>query len=301
LTVRAVAGRPVHFAGGAGRADEDLALKRLHTAYAEAGFRDLRFAYEPVGAARHYERELAGRDALVLIGDFGGGTSDFSLVRVGAARRIFGSDGVALAGDAFDGKIVRHLVSPRLGRGDEFRSVFGRVLPVPTFLYAHLERWNHVSFLRSRKTLGLLYDLRRDALRPESLDALLHLVEHDLGFELHRAVQATKLELSERECSVFRFADGPLAIEERVTRRDFEGWIAEELAALGACVDELLARSGVTPRDVDRVFLTGGSSLVPAVRRLFEERFGAARIAGGSEFTSIARGLALEARDPSED
>jgi hypothetical chaperone protein len=291
LGARAVVGRPVAFAG----ADEALALRRLRAALLEAGFRDVRFELEPIAAAWEYERRL-GRDALVLVGDFGGGTSDFCLLRVGAGRRVLGHAGVPVAGDAFDGKLVRHLVSPRLGRGDAFESIFGRVLPVPSWLYAHLERWHHVSFLRSTRTLRLLHDLRRDALDPGPLEALLHLVEHDLGFELYQAVQRAKLELSLKDATRFVFREGPLAIETLVTRADFEGWIAEELSAFEACVDDLLSRSSVAPADVDRVFLTGGSSLVPAVRRIFERRFGAERLDAGDEFVSVARGLALSAR-----
>jgi hypothetical chaperone protein len=299
---RAVVGRPVRFAGGGAAPDEGLALLRLDEALREAGFREVRFEYEPMAAAWHYERRLA-EDALVLIGDFGGGTSDFSLVRVGpgqlaGGRRdesILGTDGVPIAGDAFDGRIVRHLVSPHLGRGETFRSIFDRVLPVPSFLYGHLERWNHISFLRSRQTLRLLYDLRREAVRRGPLDGLVHLVEHDLGFELYRAVQAAKETLSVRPEAHFRFRDGPIAIEAAVARADFESWIAPELDAIARCVDGLLAGCGVPTDEVDHVFLTGGSSLVPAVRAIFERRFGAARIDTGAEFTSVARGLALSA------
>jgi hypothetical chaperone protein len=291
LGARAVVGRPVTFAG----ADEALALRRLRAALLEAGFRDVRFELEPIAAAFEYERRL-GRDALVLVGDFGGGTSDFCLLLVGAERRVLGHAGVPIAGDAFDGKIVRHLVSPRLGRGDRFESVFGRVLPVPSWLYAHLERWHHVSFLRSTKTLRLLHDLRRDALAPEGLEALLFLVEHDLGFELYQAVQRVKLELSTQPAARFSFRAPPLAIEAPVARDEFEGWIADELRSFERCLDRLLSQSGVDAPRVDRVFLTGGSSLVPAVRRIFERRFGEERIDAGDEFVSVARGLALAAR-----
>jgi hypothetical chaperone protein len=291
LGARAVVGRPVAYAG----ADEELALRRTRAALLEAGFREVRFELEPIAAAFEYERRLGG-DALVLVGDFGGGTSDFCLLRVGAGRRVLGHAGVPVAGDAFDGKLVRHLVSPRLGLGGEFESVFGRVLPVPSWLYAHLERWHHVSFLRSAKTLRLLHDLRRDALAPEPLEALLHLVQHDLGFELYQSVQRVKLELSLREASRFVFRDGPVAIEAPVTRAEFEAWIRDELAGFEACVDGLLAATGVAAGDVDRVFLTGGSSLVPAVRRIFEQRFGAGLIDAGDEFVSVARGLALSDR-----
>jgi hypothetical chaperone protein len=302
----AVVGRPVRFVGAASDEDEALALSRLRAGLVNAGFREVRFEYEPIGAARHYERGLA-HDELLLIGDFGGGTSDFSLLRVGPGRArdgargsILGNDGVDVAGDAFDGKIVRHCVTPLLGRGAEFVSLFGRRLPVPEWIYGHLERWHHVSMLKSRRTLQLLIDLRREALEPGPLERLLRVVEHDLGFVLHRAVEETKRGLSSGEVARFRVAHDVLAIDAEVRRADFEAWIAPELAAIAGCVDGLLARAGVAPGEVDRVFLTGGSSLVPAVRRIFEERFGAERIRSGDEFTSVASGLALCAGEDPE-
>jgi len=298
--VRAVVvGRPVRFVGAADADDDALALTRLRASLANAGFQDVRFEYEPIGAARHYERGL-GRDELLLIGDFGGGTSDFSLLRVGPGRRrdggassILGNDGVDVAGDAFDGKIVRHCVSPLLGRGAEFVSFFGRRLPVPGWLYAHLERWHHVSMLKSRRTLQLLIDLRREAVEPELLDRLLRVVENDLGFVLHRATEQAKRTLSEAEVARFRIEHEVLEIDAELRREDFEAWIEPELAAIARCVDGLLGRAGVAAGRVDRVFLTGGSSLVPAVRRIFAERFALERIRSGDEFTSVASGLSL--------
>jgi hypothetical chaperone protein len=300
----AVVGRPVRFVGAASEADDALALSRLRAGLVNAGFRDVRFEYEPIGAARHYERGLA-HDELLLIGDFGGGTSDFSLLRVGPGRAggagsILGNDGVDVAGDAFDGRIIRHCVSPLLGRGAEFVSFFGRRLPVPEWLYAHLERWHHVSMLKSRRTLQLLLDLRREAVEPALLDRLLRVVENDLGFVLHRATEETKRALSGGDAARFRIAHDLLEVDAEVRRADFEAWIAPELAAIAGCVDGLLARSGVAPAAVDRVFLTGGSSLVPAVRRIFAERFGAERIRAGDEFTSVASGLALCAAEEPE-
>jgi hypothetical chaperone protein len=299
---RAVCGRPVRFVHAEGPEDEALALARLGAALRNAGFQEIEFEYEPVGAAWHYERGLE-RDELILIADFGGGTSDFSLLRVGPgvassgdrARALLGNDGVPLAGDAFDGKLVRHLVAPLLGRGAEFKSMFDRVLPIPSWIYGHLERWHHLSFLRTPKTMQLLLDLRREALEPERLEALLHLVRQDLGFLLFRAVERTKRELSEGDETCFRFEHEDLVIERPVTRAAFEGWIADELSAIAGCVDGLLKRARVPAAAVDRVFLTGGSSLVPAVRALFEKRFGEEKLRSGGELTSVASGLALRA------
>jgi len=301
-----VVGRPVRFVSARSDEDEELALARLRAAFATAGVENIVFEYEPVAAAYHYERAL-DHDELILIGDFGGGTSDFSLIRVGpraraereggAARPVLGNAGVPVAGDVFDGRMVRALVAPALGMGAEYRSIFGRVLPVPRWIYGHLERWHHLSFLRTPRTLQLLFDLQREALEPERFAALVHVVQEDLGFPLHRAVERAKLALTRGAAAELLFEHGPVKIAAPVARASFEGWIAPELAAISACVDALLADCSVARGDVDRVFLTGGSSLVPAVRALFAERFGEERIRSGDELVSVASGLALRARE----
>ncbi|MBV8551761.1 MAG: Hsp70 family protein [Acidobacteriaceae bacterium] len=298
----AVVGRPVRFVGAESKADDDYAVQRLTRALENAGFEKVEFEYEPVAAAYYYESTL-DHDELILIGDFGGGTSDFSLLHVGpSARRrgqprdVLGNKGLALAGDAFDARIIRHLVSPALGAGTLLDSA-GKLLPVPNWVYFKLERWHHLSFLRSAETLNMLQSVAVQALEPEKLSALLYLVKHDLGYHLHRAVQRVKVALSHDEHSLFEFVDGDLELEADVARQAFESWISEELLAIEQRVDALLAKCGTQARDVDRVFLTGGSSLVPAVRRIFESRFGSQKIRTGDEFTSVARGLALRSLD----
>lgn len=298
----AVVGRPVRFVGAEKEGDNEFAERRLAEAFRAAGYEAVGFELEPVAAAQFYESTL-DHDELILIGDFGGGTSDFSLLRVGPGVRkrgrtsqdLLGNTGVGIAGDAFDAKIVRHLVSPALGRGSMGRSL-NKVLPaVPNWVYAKLEHWHHLSFLRTNAVMHLLNGAKVTAFEPEKIEALIHLVREDLGYELHRSVQKVKIELSREETAAFRFSDGVVDIHAAVARAEFEKWIAEELRHIEQCVDSLIAASGVGRRDVDRVFLTGGSSFVPAVRRIFESRFGAARIRSGNEFTSVARGLALRA------
>jgi hypothetical chaperone protein len=242
----------------------------------------------------------------VLIADFGGGTSDFSILRLkprgsakhGAARyQILGNDGVAIAGDAFDGRIMRHLVAPALGRGTRYRSPYGMVLPAPTWPYAKLERWHYLSFLKARATMLRFEELKRESFEPEKIGALIHIVENDLGYFLFRAVEKTKLELSGVESTAFEFSDPPVRIEEIVARIDFESWIRAYLGQIAECVDRLMKAVAIGADRIDSVFLTGGSSFVPAVRRIFIERFGAERIRMGDEFTSVARGLAVRAMD----
>jgi len=143
----------------------------------------------------------------------------------------------------------------------------------------------------------MLERVRRTASTPERLDAFLLLIRHELGYQLHEAVQRTKFALSAGAEAEFLFASGPVAIRKKVTRVDFERWIADELTAMSECVDRLMRASGLAFGEIDRVFLTGGSSFVPAVRRIFVERFGEEKVTGGEELTSVATGLALRARE----
>ncbi len=297
-----VVGRPVHFSGARDRGDDEFAVERLRRAFASAGFSEVRFLPEPIAAAYKYQRGLQGEE-LALIADFGGGTSDFSLVRLrprasnasDPAAQVLGTDGVGIAGDAFDSRLVRRLVAPALGLGSEYQSQFGKILPVPNWLYEHLERWHYLSFLKTRKNLELLRQIHFQSLAPEKIARLIELVDHDLGYRLYQAVERTKCRLSESAAGEFHFHETAIAIDGRADRADFESWIAPELRQIGACVDRLLARCGVGADRVDAVFMTGGSSFVPAIRRIFEEKFPGKPLRLGSEFISVAEGLAIYA------
>ena len=300
---KAVAGRPVHFVGSENADDDQYAQERLEKAFHLAGFESVSFELEPVAAAHYYDSTL-DHDELILIGDFGGGTSDFSLVRVGPSIRrrgrssqdLLGNAGLGLAGDSFDAKVIRNMVSPALGAGSEMRSV-NKVLPVPNWVYFKLERWHHLSFLRTRDVMNMLNSVKTQAFYPDKIAALIDLVEEDLGYQLHRSVQKAKFDLSSQESAKFIFNEGAVQLDALVQRHDFEQWISEELMQIETCVESLLKSCGVDARDVDMVFLTGGSSFVPAVRRIFDLRFGSQRIRTGNEFTSVAMGLALRAAE----
>lgn len=173
-----------------------------------------------------------------------------------------------------------------------------KLLPVPSWVYAKLERWHHLSFLKTNEVMNMLKSVQAQALEPEKIAALQHLIREDLGYHLHRAVQKVKCELSDQPVAAFRFLDGVADLESPIKRAVFETWIAPELEQIATCVDSLLLSSGIQPADIDMVFLTGGSSFVPSVRRIFETRFGKDRIRAGNEFTSVARGLALRAAEP---
>jgi hypothetical chaperone protein len=294
-----VAGRPVRFVGET--ADDAFGEARLRASYQAAGWGSVVTALEPEAAGYRFARGLTA-PATVLIGDFGGGTSDFSVMRFepGSERPVvaLGHAGVGIAGDTFDYRIVDHVVSPRLGKGMTYRPG-GTDLPVPPEYFSSFARWHRLSLMRAPKTLRDIEAVARTAAFPERLRALLRLIRDELGYELYRTVSGVKAALSSAETAVLRFRHADFAIEETIARADFESWIAGDVARIAATVDVALAEAGVGEAVIDRVFLTGGTSLVPAVRGLFLRRFGAERVTGGGEFVSVAEGLALIGRDRS--
>jgi hypothetical chaperone protein len=295
--IRIVAGRPVHFAGET--ADDTLGEARLRGSYAEAGHPNIMVALEPEAAGYRFARTLT-TPTTVLVGDFGGGTSDFSVLRFepGRARRVtaLGHAGVGLAGDAFDYRIIDHVISPRLGKGDTYK-VFGTALPVPPEYFASFARWHRLSLMRTPRTLRELEEVARASAHPERLRHLITLISDELGYQLYQSVSEAKMALSRAESVTLRFHHKDFALAETITRTDFESWIAEDLARIVVAIDRALHTVALSEHNIDRVFLTGGTSFIPAVRRLFETRFGAHKVSAGGEFVAVAEGLALIGAD----
>ncbi|MCY1670842.1 Hsp70 family protein [Novosphingobium sp. SL115] len=302
LPERIVVGRPVRYVGS--RPDAALARARYDAMFAMLG-RPVHYVYEPLGAAYSFATRLT-EAATLLVADFGGGTSDFSIVRIeapgesgaGQARCTpLGSSGIGIAGDRFDYRIMDHLVLPMLGKGGTYRS-FDKVLEISPGHFANFGDWSRLAMMRNRRTMDELTRLHRAATDPAAIARMIAVVEHELGHGLYEAVGRLKRQLSTQDQAEFRFESDDLTITADVTRTDFESWIAPDLARIAETVDAALTGAGLAPQQIDHVFLTGGSSLIPVVRRLFEQRFGDARIASGDELTSIAHGLALIGQAP---
>ncbi|NKC32915.1 Hsp70 family protein [Falsiroseomonas selenitidurans] len=289
-----VVGRPVRFVGES--ADDALGEQRLRRAFALAGVEQVQVALEPAAAGHRFAAGLTA-PANVLVADFGGGTSDFSLLRFEPPRRVtaLGQAGVGIAGDAFDFRIIDRVISPLLGKGGSYR-VTGTDLPIPPAWYGSFARWHLLSLMRAPKTLRDIEAVARTAARPEQLHHLIRLVKDEAGYALYRAVSTAKADLSRAEDAVLRFRHGDFDVAAPIARAEFESWIAPELAQIARAVQAALDDAGLQAAQVDRVFLTGGTSLVPAVRRLFTDRFGAERVLAGGEFVSVAEGLALMGR-----
>ncbi|MDR7146455.1 Hsp70 family protein [Rhizobium sp. BE258] len=291
---RIVAGRPVHFAGAS--ADPALATDRYNEALSRFGFPEIHYVYEPVAAAFYFAQNLTS-DATVLVADFGGGTTDYSLIRFETiAGKLtatpIGHSGVGIAGDHFDYRMIDNVVAPQIGKGSHFKS-FDKILEVPSNYYSSFGRWNQLSIFKTSREFEDLRKLVRTALEPEKLEIFVDLVDHDEGYPLYQAVSATKMALSAEEEAAFDFAPLGRGGQRTVKRKDFETWIADDLSRIEGALDDVLEKTQTKAETIDKVFLTGGTSFVPAVRRIFTERFDRDKIESGGELLSIAHGLAL--------
>lgn len=300
----AVIGRPVTF-----HADPDknaLAGARLESAIVAAGLESWSLQLEPVAAAYRYELGLSG-ERIVLVGDFGGGTSDFAVFRAGPGRvggadrlhDVLGTSGVAAAGDALDARFVDAFLAESFGRGARFRRAANRPIEVWEHpVHRQIQRLYSLHLLRT-KELGEGLDRMEPLMeQPAIVRRLRRLVFDDLGYPMAWAIERTKRELSAVPATTFRFDEfysPALDLEQTVTLDAFAAGCADHLASYTAAIDLALSRAEIGPDDVDDVFLTGGTSQLPFVRTLFADKFGADKLRDGDSFTSVCEGLAVAA------
>jgi hypothetical chaperone protein len=185
-------------------------------------------------------------------------------------------------------------VAPKLGLGSHYTSL-GKELPVPVWLYSQLSSWHRTVFLKDPKTMSVLREVRNQASEPGKVAALIQIISENLGYDLYRAVESTKVELTENEDAGFLFAHSSTNINDTLERWRFESWIQEDMQNIAECVKSLINQHNVNYGDIGSVFLTGGSSFVPYVRRFFARTFGSHKLRGGEELTTVAKGLALRA------
>ena len=295
---RVFVGRPVRFAGP--RSDDALARTRYDRALSKAGFDDINHVYEPVAAAFFFAQRLE-RDATILVADFGGGTSDFSIIRFKRGIKVRSAEalahrGIGIAGDNFDQRIIDNVVSPLFGKGSNYVSD-SKILPVPKAFYARFAQWNQLSIMRHTRDYQDLIKLARQAVEPDKIQAFIDFLDAEASYLLYRAVAEAKTALSHAHTAEFCLMTGGNRLVKTISRHDFQAWIGDDLADINACVSDTLIAAGIDEGGVDRVFLTGGSSYVPAVKSMFETRFGANKVETGDQFVSIAHGLSLIAQE----
>ncbi len=295
---RVVHGRPVRFVDGDDKADAK-AQSVLEAIAHRAGFREVSFVYEPLAAAYHYE-ETVQREEIVLVADIGGGTSDFTVIRIGPERRarpdrrddILANGGVRIGGTDFDSLLSIDAVMPLLGLGTQLAK---KELPMPRATYFELATWATINFTYNYRTEREVRELLADSCEPEKVVRLLRTLRKHLGHRIAFAVEDAKIALS--DAAQIRIALDFLenGLEASATQARFETAIREKTARLRHVAARCVADAGVAPDAIDTVFLTGGSSRVPAVRTAVAAAAPEARTATGSDFLSVALGLTREA------
>jgi hypothetical chaperone protein len=296
---RVLLGRPVHFDGE----DDAFAEARLRKAAEVAGFEEVHFLPEPVAAARAFGA-AARREELALIGDFGGGTSDFTVLRIGP-REIGRGDvlavgGVAVAGDALDASLMRTHVARNFGAEVRYRAPFGNnVLRMPQGIVQYLCSPAHLSMLQRRDVATFLADVRRWSLGDEDrrrIDQLTTLVDDTQGFQLFEAIERAKRELSSRQEAEIVFSHPGIEVREPVTRAAFEDASRRELDAILRCLEATVRSAGVALEEVGVVCCTGGTAKVPRLAAEIRSRLPSARMEQFKGFHSVVEGLAREAQ-----
>ena len=294
-----VLGRPVVFSEDP--AKDAVAEQRLERAARRAGFRNIWFQYEPVAAALAYEETLqAGQERIVFIGDFGGGTSDFSVIRVkgGAFARsdrrsdVLSLGGVYVAGDKFDSQIMWDKVAHHFGRYARYKTMGkDEWVNVPKSIVYTLSQWHRIPLLRSRRTRELIRVIKGSTDDRQAIEHLENIISDNYGFFLFQAIEKAKCELSGQEKALISFRERDLCIGEETGKTEFEAINGDNIQQIADCIDEVVARSGLAPGQMDTVFLTGGTSRIPRIQTLFSERFGRDKLDNRDAFTSVVHGL----------
>ncbi len=295
---KVVHGRPVHFVDGDDEADR-RAEAILRDIADRAGFREVVFVYEPVAAAYQYEATVTSEE-VVLIADLGGGTSDFSVVRVGPdrsrqqerGRDILANAGIRVGGTDFDRALSLKRVMPFLGLGS---FLVEKNLPLPRGPYDDLATWSRVNLLYQPSSVRQIRDLLRNAIQPEKVGRLLRIVERRFGHRLCFAVEDAKIALSDAEQTEVILDFVEEGLRPRATRKLFDESIADMMERLKVAVAQCLADSGLAPQRINAVFLTGGSCRVPAVRQAIAAAVPGARLSGGEDLVSVVAGLTQDA------
>lgn len=294
-------GRPVFFSDNP-KIDR-MAENRLRAAAKLAGFKEVHLQLEPIAAGLIFEKSIQDdKERIVLVGDFGGGTSDFTIMKLGrlSAERIerrkdiLSLGGVYIAGDSFDSAIMQGRIVKWFGSEANYRvSPSGQWHKMPSWIINLLSQWHTMLFLRDRKIRTFLAEIKMTTDNPAGIKNLISLIEDNYGFMLFHEIERAKIELSIKNRTLIRFCEKDLSIEEILDKDEFEQIIAEKISQIEHCVNETLLSAGLSVKDIDFIFLTGGSSFIPRIKKIFIDKFGYEKLRQGDAFTSVAAGLAV--------
>jgi hypothetical chaperone protein len=295
-----VMGRPAKFSSDP--ALDRYAESRLQIAAEKAGFKHIEFLPEPIAAALDFKSRLSD-SKLVLVADFGGGTSDFTVIRIHpgpySPSDVLSVSGISVAGDALDGLIMKRRIAKHFGANTRYKVPFGsNVLEMPTHLIERLCAPAEISLLQKQDVRDFLRSVQRwvtEGRDAVTIQNLLTLIEEQLGFPLFEQIEKSKRELSTSAISELAFDHG-MNIRERMQRADFDSYVNDSVLRILDTLDEALKLAQVTPSQIDYVCCTGGTSLVPVIHEGLVSRFGREKLWGHENFHSVVKGLAHRAK-----
>ena len=298
-----VMGRPVIFSEDPKK--DLIAENRLRKSAQMVGFKNIKFQLEPIAAALTYEQTINnGEEKIVLIGDFGGGTSDFSVIKLRGGNHakdnrkndVLSIGGIYIAGEAFDSRIMFHKISPYFGKFVKYRGMTGNMIDLPLNIFTELCSWHRISRLRERKIRDYIGQIKLLSDDIKAIENLENIIDHDFGFLLFREIEESKIRLTNSISSEIFFSNQYLTIRDEIQREEFNHLIKTRVDEVAQCLDLTIKSSGLEINEIDTVFTTGGTSQIPIIKQLFIDRFGTEKMTQMDAFTSVAQGLGESAK-----
>lgn len=295
---KAIIGRPVFFDDDNTMRDT-LAQTRLKKAAESAGFTDVRFQFEPIGAAFAYEKTIKKKER-VLVADLGGGTTDFTYLildpdKVGSKNRkndMIASGGIYIGGDSLDSAFMWDKGTPYFGKNTMYEATPGKILNVPKSLFANICTWDKMNFFNGLKIQKEIEEYYYYSGNDPKFKNLITLIENNLGYSLFRSIEKTKIELSDLPVSTFAYSNMEISIDENISLGQYNSIIGKDINKIDAYLDQFMETYKIKPEEIDCLFLTGGTSMVSAVQNLFKSKFPHIPLNSGDNFKSVAKGLA---------
>lgn len=298
-----VMGRPVRFHDTDDERDR-LAEKTLEKVAHQIGFKSVYFQFEPIAAALAYEHTLQ-QEQIAFIVDLGGGTSDFSVIRLNpgfasqSSKRdrqqdVLSNQGIHIGGTDLDTRFSLKLVMPHLGLGGKMRGITN-IIEIPSSFYHELTTWHTINGLYTHKTRRAIHDIAIYALEKEPIHRLLSVIEKQEGHRILNEVELAKCALSDDETAILNmdFIENNFIISTK--KLEFEEVIRDKVEDLMQTIAGTVKASGLKPEAIDSIFFTGGTTQIPAIRNRIQQFFPSARVVKGDVFSSVGKGLILDA------
>jgi len=305
-----VMGRPVRFHDQDDKKDK-LAEETLTKIAKNQGFQNILFQYEPIAAALAYEATLT-QEQLALIVDLGGGTSDFSVIRLRPQTNgssiihakqqadrfedVLANKGIHIGGTDFDRLFSLKTVMPELGLGGKMQGITNQI-QIPSSYYHDLTTWHTINSLYTYQTRQVIRNIRDFALEKKPLERLLHVIENQQGHNILNEIEQGKCQLSLNTKTNLDFSFIESDFQMAIERKIFEEIIHSKVTQLIQRLLETVKEAQIKNSDIQSIFFTGGSTQIPLIRNTIERLFLGAKIIQGDVFNSVGKGLIIDARN----